>query len=255
MNAPQINVLVVDDEPLAREKLHRWLKEEADVGRIEEAGNGPQALEFIDQGGIDLIFLDIQMPAMNGFEVLAQIPPPSLPPVVFVTAHERYAIEAFELHALDYLLKPYDHRRFRLAFERARQRHRQDHSASLAELLHSMEQTPKPQARRFAVRQGDGILLVDANQVDWLEAQGNYVILHLGDTRHMIRDSLGQIERRPDLDGFIRIHRSTMVNIDRIQRLQPVSHGDCLVILHDGRQLLMSRTYRQQTRDALKLDF
>jgi two-component system, LytTR family, response regulator len=253
VNPSAIDVLAVDDEPLARDKLRRWLKAEPEVGRIHLCGNGKEALAVLETEKVDLLFLDIQMPEMDGFELIAQIPPRQLPPVVFVTAHDRYAIDAFEVHALDYLLKPYDRPRFRRAFERALSHRRQ---GDIAGLIHGLaDRAPQRHNQRFAVKRRDEIFLIDAERVDWLEAQGNYVVLHVGKEQHLVRDSLAGIETRFTSGLFLRIHRSALVNIDRVERLRPLSHGDCQMVLRDGTELLLSRTYREQARQALNLSF
>ena len=251
-----MRVLVVDDEPLARDKLRLWLGEESDIERVWECGNGFEALEVLGREEVDLVFLDIQMPGMDGFEVLDHLE--ERPPVVFVTAYDRYAIAAFERHALDYLLKPYDRPRFAVALDRARGqrdlRRRDAVDARLEELL-AAARPQRGYARRFAVRQRERILLLDAGEVDWLEAKGNYVALHAGGSQHLVRDSLGKIAERTEPGLFVRIHRSTLVNSGRIRELRPASHGDYTVVLQDGRELAMSRTYSDEARKALGLSF
>ena len=249
-----MRILVVDDEPLARDKLCGWLRAETDIEEIVECANGFEALEALAAGRIDLLFLDIKMPEMDGFQLLAKVE--DRPLVVFVTAYDRYAIAAFEEHALDYLLKPYDRARFAVALDRARRQHLQNQRSQMgARIEQLLTAAPKHYESRFAVRRKDDILLVEADQVDWIEAQGNYVALHLGKTQHLIRDSLGDIEKRVDPQSFLRIHRSAMVNIARISALRSAAHGDYTVVLHDGRELALSRTYAAQARQRLRLSF
>ena len=246
-----MHVLVVDDEPLAREKLCRWLAAESDVAQTWDCGNGFEALEVCAAQEVDLLFLDIQMPEMDGFELLSHLE--TKPPVVFVTAYDRYAIDAFELHALDYLLKPYDHARFVVALERARKQRTQQTNEQVEALLAGFQE--RNVAKRFAVREKERIVLLDVEDIGWLEAAGNYVTLHAGERQHLIRDSLTKIEARMDPQQFLRIHRSTMVNVAHIKELRPVSHGDCVVVLRDGSELLMSRTYREKALNVLQLSF
>ena len=249
-----MRVLVVDDEPLARDKLRLWLGEEDDIECVWECGNGFEALELLGREAADLVFLDIQMPGMDGFEMLDHLE--KRPAVVFVTAYDRYAIAAFEQHALDYLLKPYDRPRFAVALERARGQHELQRRGAVDARLEELLAAARPQrgyTRRFAVRQRERILLLDAEEVDWLEAKGNYVALHAGSAEHLVRDSLGKIAERTEPGLFIRIHRSTLVNSGRIRELRPASHGDYIVVLHDGHALTMSRTYSDSARHALGL--
>lgn len=251
-----MRVLVVDDEPLARAKLRRFLELEEDVESVAECGHGFAALDILRTQRIDLLLLDIQMPEMSGFELLAQVA--ERPFVVFVTAYDRYAIDAFEEHALDYLLKPYDRARFVVALERVRKQYSYKERADMEGRIEQLLAAHKPVAydARFVVRERDGdLLLLAVAEVDWLRAQGNYVALYAGERQHLVRDSLSKIERRVDPQLMLRIHRSTMVNIERIRALRPVSHGDYIVVLHDGRELAMSRTYVDRAREVLRLSF
>lgn len=254
---PPLRTVIVDDEPLARQKLQRWLSPDTDVEIVGECGNGYEAIEVLTSHAVDLLFLDIQMPEMDGFGVLDNLDVKHRPLVVFVTAYDRYAIEAFKRHALDYLLKPYDHDRFRIALDRAkehlRQQHAQTYNARISDLLRSLEHQQTTHLEHFAIKLPDRVLLLDADDVDWIEAAGNYVVLHVGTKRHLMRESMSRLDQQLDPQRFVRIHRSTIVNVKRIQEFYPASHGDYNVILKDGQQLFLSRHYRKKLRDGLKI--
>jgi two-component system, LytTR family, response regulator len=246
-----LRILVVDDEAVARRRIRRLLEREPDVTSIDEASNGSDALESMQRDPPDLVFLDVQMPEFDGFELLAKLPEDCLPRVIFVTAYDRYALRAFDVHAIDYLLKPFSASRLQLALERARERIRtQQVDRGLAGLVASMRARPA-YLSRISVKTGGRIVLVDIRAVDWMEADDNYVRLHCGTREYAVRESLSALERQLDPDVFIRIHRSVLVRIDRIREFQPATHGDMDVILRDGTQLTLSRTWRAHARHLI----
>lgn len=254
----KIRTLVVDDEPLARQRLRGLLAPDADVELIGECGDGRQAVEAVEQLKPDLLFLDVEMPALDGFGVLRALAGGTMPVVVFVTAHDRYALKAFEAHALDYLLKPFDKSRFAAALQRAKNQVRLGKSAGMEERLLALLETVqqrRPLADRLAVKTSGRVCFVRVADLDWIEAAGNYVRLHAGKEDHLLRESLGGLEAKLDPRRFVRIHRSTIVNIDRIRELQPVFHGDYRVVLIDGTELTLSRSCRDKLQDTLGHDF
>ena len=249
-----IRTLVVDDEPLARQRLRTLLAPDPDLELIGECGDGRQAVTAVQQLKPDLMFLDVEMPALDGFEVLHALAGVALPVVVFVTAHDRYALRAFEAHALDYLLKPFDKERFAQALMRAKNQVRLGQAAGIEDRLRSLLQTVegrRPLPERLVVKSAGRVSFVRVAEVDWIEAAGNYVRLHLGKEEHLLRESLGGLEARLDPRRFVRIHRSTIVNIDRIRELRPTFHGDYLVVLKDGAELTLSRGCRDKLQESL----
>lgn len=246
-----IRVLLVDDEPLVRRGLRSLLAEEAGVEIVGEARNGAEAVSLIQDEAPDLVFLDVQMPGLDGLGVLAALAPEDRPAVVFVTAFDQYAVRAFDLHAVDYLLKPFDPPRFRTALERARERLRPGARAAGQEALSGLlaelqRQTGTGGPDRLAVREGGRIVLVPVEEIDWIEAADNYVRLHRGNRYHLLRESLGRLEETLDPRRFARIHRSAMVNLSRVKALEPAPGGEYDVILTDGRRLTLSRSYRDR---------
>jgi len=237
-----LRVLIVDDEPPARKKLLMLLRDERDVQVIGEASNGIDAVASIEKHRPDAVFLDIQMPGMNGFEVLEALDKENLPLVVFVTAYDQHAVRAFEVHAADYLLKPFDRSRLQNCLDRLRSGGNSVNS-KLEKLL--SEFRPQDYLRRFLVKSRGRILFLDAEEIDWIEASANYVELHSGKQSFLIRETLTILEGKLDPKRFARVHRRTIVNIERIQELQPWSHNDFLVVLKDGTRLRMSRRYRE----------
>jgi two-component system, LytTR family, response regulator len=224
-----IRTLIVDDEPLARQRLRRLLEADPDIVILGECGDGQQAVTDLRQLRPDLVFLDVQMPVLDGFGVLQALGGTPLPTVIFVTAHDRYALKAFEVHALDYLLKPFDKARFGAALERAKTQVRQGSAAALDERLQELLQTVQPRRsgpERLIVRSSGRIYFVRTEDIDWIEAAANYVRLHVGKEDHLLREGLTALEKKLDPGRFVRIHRSTIVNLERIQELQPAFHGD-----------------------------
>ena len=254
MNTPALRVLIVDDEPLARRGVRVCLAGAADVEIVGEAADGEEAARQIVQLAPDLLFLDVQMPRLDGFGVLRSVPPEHWPLVVFLTAHEQHALRAFDAHALDYLLKPIDDERFVLALDRARQRLRERRAGEVLSrvvaLLREHRGAPEPAAgadylERFAVRNGTRTLLVPVEEVSWISAEGDYAGLHVAAGRvHLIRASLHDLERRLDPAKFARVHRSAIVSRAQVREVQALSSRDYLLRLCDGGELRMSRNYR-----------
>jgi two-component system LytT family response regulator len=247
-----IRALIVDDEPLGRGGISARLKNEADIEIVGECANGRLAVAAIRQYAPDLLFLDVQMPGMNGFDVLQAVGADAVPVVIFVTAFDEYALRAFDVHALDYLLKPIDDERFRLALIRARA-HLQQRSESrlnqqLAALLAGLSKTARPNHDRFVIKSGGRILFVRTEEVDWIEAVGDYAQLHVGKQTYLVRETMTALEERLAA-GFLRIHRSLIVNAERIKELHPLFNGEYNVILRDGTELKSSRSYRARLRE------
>ena len=246
--------LIVDDEPLARKRIRRMLSGEPDMTVVGERADGLSAVTAINDLSPDLVFLDVQMPDMNGLEVIQALGPRRLPALVFVTAYDSYALQAFEAEALDYLLKPFDPMRFRETLQRVRRRLAQPASAEINDQIRQLASrfgAETKHLQRLVVRTGDRVLLLNVGEVDWLEAAGNYVAVHTGKQTHIVRDSLAHLEARLDPEHFGRIHRSTVVNLDRIRELRPHWHGDYKLILQSGQVLALSRRYRQALTEKL----
>jgi two-component system LytT family response regulator len=252
-----VKVLVVDDEPIARRRLVRLLEGEDGVELVGSCGSGAEAVATVLEAPPDLVLLDVQMPGMDGFGVIREVGPDRMPRVVFVTAHGEHAARAFEVHALDYLLKPFTVARLRQALEHARASLRtpQRLSAELLavlERLHGPESGAAPRAAApapertewFTVKDRGRVRLVPADSVDWIEAEDNYVRLHVGGAAYLVRERIGALAARLDPRRFLRTHRSTIVNMDRIEHLRPWSSGDYLLTLRDGTELRLSRGQR-----------
>ena len=237
-----LRVLIADDEPLARGGVRARLAGHADLTLVGECTDGPSALAALQAQPPDLLFIDVQMPGMSGLEVLEAVPPERRPLTVLLTAYEQFALRAIELRALDYLLKPIDDERFADALDRARQ--------TLA-LQRGEQPSRAPHATRFQVRLGHRVRLVRADEIDWIEAQGDYAGLHANGQLHLLRESLLRLAGRLDPARFVRIHRSTIVRLDRVAEMQALSNRDHLLRLHDGTVLRASRTYVDALRAAL----
>ena len=250
-----IRTLIVDDEPLAREKLRGFLEKETDVEILGECRDGREALEKIEQDQPDIVFLDVQMPEMDGFEVLEHVDAEHLPIVIFVTAYDQYALKAFDVHAVDYLLTPFERKRFAEALARARsdvERHQGGSvKRQLLDLLQEVEARRSKYPTRLVIKTSGRVVFLKVDEIDWVDAAGNYVRLHAGNDSHMLRETMGRLEERLDPEKFLRIHRSTIVNIERISELQQQFHGDYLVVLKNGRRLTLSRSYRDRIQDLL----
>ena len=252
-----IRVLIADDEPLAREGLAAYLEAEEGVDVVALCSDGKDAIRRIRQEDPDLIFLDIQMPEISGFEVLDALGTSEMPAVVFVTAHEEYALRAFRSAAVDYILKPIDSELVRRALDRAERYLRGSRSATspeameLRQMLESMA-AGRNRVRKFAVKENERIVFIDVKDIRWIEAERNYAVLHTTRGAHRVRYTMAELERRLDPDEFVRIHRSTIVRTERIAELEPLYQGDYLVILDDGKKLVSSRSCRQNVKDLLE---
>lgn len=250
----QLRILIVDDEPLARDGLKELLGGLPDVSIIGESGDGVQALEAISSKSPNLVFLDVQMPGMDGFGVIKEIGAEQMPMVIFVTAYDEFAVKAFEVHALDYLLKPVDPERFTMALDRARAsiEHRNT-SALTTKLMSLLEDIGGAQKylERITIKNDGKITFINTRDVDWIEAEGDYVCLHASGKKQLIRGKIGELEEKLDPKAFVRIHRSTIVNIDRIKELQPLFYGEYSLSLHNGTKLTVSRSYRQKLLELL----
>ena len=253
----KIRVLIVDDEAHARGRLRQSLKDEPDFEIIGECANGREALEAMRRDRPDLVFLDIQMPRLTGFDVCAQLSDEGvpLPFIIFCTAYDQYALRAFEVHAIDYLLKPFDRERFKQALAHARAQLQRVQPAAadprLAELLNALRLGAR-QNDRLVFKQDSRVIFVRANAIDWLEADGNYVRIHCGSESHYVRETLVGLEAQLPVDKFMRVSRSAIVNLDRIKEFQPLFYGDYAVILQTGAKLTLSRNYRDRLEKLLE---
>ena len=249
----RIRTLIVDDEQLARERLHTLLKDDPDIQIIGESSTGKEAIEAISSESPDLLFLDVQMPEGNGFEVLESVDFHKMPIVVFVTAYDQYAIRAFDVHALDYLLKPFDQARFEKTLLRAKSevvlRNSTNVDQKLLSLLEHIESNKK-HMDRILVKSSGRVFFLRFDEIDWIESAGNYVKLHVGNESHLLRETMTQMERKLDTGKFVRIHRTTIVNIDRIKELQPWFNGDYVVLLLNGEKLTASRGYKKRLSET-----
>jgi two-component system, LytTR family, response regulator len=251
-----IRVLIVDDEPIGRRGIRRLLDEAPDVEIVGECGDGVEAASAIRKWSPDLVFLDVQMPELDGFGVLDALGVERGPEIIFVTAYDEYTLRAFDVHALDYLLKPVNPDRFHKALSRARARLRNKSSERLNGRLLALLENHRLEERaaaRFAIKTPQGALLVDADEVDWVEAAGNYVRLRVGAQAHLLSETISGMEKRLDPRKFLRIHRSRIVNVERIRLLRPLFHGEYEIVLKDGTLLNSGRNYREQIREALDL--
>lgn len=251
----KVRTLIVDDEPLARQRIRELLADEADFAVVGECGDGEEAAREIQRLRPDLVFLDVQMPEMDGFEVLSTIDPARAPVVVFVTAYDEFALRAFEAHAIDYLLKPFYRPRFHVALSRARaqlaQRNADPVDGRLQRLLDSLGPAARRTMERFVIRTGTRIYFVPVAEVDWIEAEGNYVRLHAGGKSHLLRSSIGGVAERLDPATFLRIHRSTILNVGRLREVHPFGKGTYVLVLHDGTKLTSSTSYRAGIEDLI----
>ena len=230
------------------------LATDADVEIVGDCATGREAVAAIRDREIDLVFLDIQMPEMDGFSVLESIAPERLPLVIFVTAYDQYALRAFEFYALDYLLKPFDRRRFEKAMQRARERILKEKGDALKERTIALLEEIKARSHhlgRLVIKAGGRVFFIKTEEINWIEAEGKYVRLHVGRESHLLREAIGSLEAQLDPEKFLRIHRSTIVNIDRIRELQPWFHNEYRVILRDGTELMLSRSCRKKLGEML----
>jgi two-component system LytT family response regulator len=250
----KIRALIVDDEPLGRERIRTLLRDDTEVEIVGEIADGRGAVAAVERLKPELLFLDVQMPEMDGFAVLDAIAEKHLPAIIFVTAYDRYAVQAFEVHALDYLLKSYDRERFERAVERAKEEIRRSREGALNErvagLLEGLE-SRKQRVSRLVIKSAGRIFFLRVEEIDWVEAADNYVRIHTGREGYLVRETLQSLEGRLDPRQFLRIHRSTIVNLDRIRELKPTFHGDYAVFLRDGTELTLSRNYREKLGEPL----
>ena len=250
----KIKVLVADDEPLARERLSGLLSQEPDIEMVGQARDGEEAVTAIHDDAPDLVFLDVQMPQMNGFDVIEAVGSDKMPLVIFVTAYDQHALKAFQVRALDYLLKPFDRERFKDALGRARKQLERDENGDLGKRLLALVKDlrrDQPKSDRLVVKSGGRLFFLRTDEIDWVEAAGNYVRLHVGPGSHLLRETMNAIEGRLDPEKFFRIHRSRIVNMERIQELQPWLNGEYAVLLRTGTRLTLSRGYREKLQDRL----
>lgn len=252
----KIRALIVDDEPIARKGIRRELESDADVEIVGEGANGREAVALIRRRGPDLVFLDLQMPEMDGFGVVEEVGVERMPTVVFVTAFDEFALKAFEIHALDYILKPFNSERFQKALRRAKRQINQANDKDLKERLLSAIQDSRLARRegylqRLVVKSGCRIFFLSVEEIDWAEAADNYVRLHVGKESHLVQCTMSKLESRLDPKLFLRVHRSTIVNVARIKELQPLFHGEYAIILTSGKELTSSRGYREKLQQLL----
>ncbi len=242
-----IKTVIVDDEPLARKLIRTLLADAPDFEIVAECANGAEAIESIESLQPDLVFLDVQMPGIDGFGVLAALDRDRLPFIVFVTAFDQYALRAFDVHALDYLLKPVDDERFSETLQRVRattDARRADRAKiQLLGLIEQVEAESRT-AERLLVKSAGRIAFIDSGEIDWIEASGNYMRIHVGDETHLMRQTMSQMADKLDPARFARIHRSTIVNLDRVKELLPSKKGEFEVLLQNGARLVLSRKYR-----------
>ena len=263
---PRIRAIIVDDEPTARRGVRLLLERDSAVDIVGEASTGVEAAELMRREKPDLAFLDVQMPGSDGFEALERVGAAAAPAVVFVTAYDEHALRAFEVNAVDYLLKPYDDARFGAALQRAKEevRRRQTDTvnARLTQLLDYLQQNSGTAAAaqakeekagdRILIKSSGEIFFLKAEEIDWIEAEGDYMKFHVNGRTHLMRETMARLESRLDPKRFIRIHRSTIVNIDRLRKLSPSFAGEYAVILHDGTKLKLSRGYHERIGALLK---
>ncbi|HSR52548.1 MAG TPA: response regulator [Acidobacteriota bacterium] len=255
-----MRVLIVDDEPPARRKLRRFLDDEGDVEVVGEAASGKEAVAAIRRLRPQAVFLDIQMPEMDGFEVLRElerdVQEGFMPRIVFVTAYDQFALKAFEVAALDYLLKPFDRQRLSQALERLRreveQAQRPDMQEGVQELLDHLRRR-RQYAKRIMVRSQGRVRFLKTDEIDWIQAAGNYAELHVGSRSHLLRETLSTLEERLDPEQFVRVHRSAIVNLDRVREVHPYSKNDYTIVLASGHKVRMSRRYRDRLEQASDL--
>ncbi len=250
----KIRTLIVDDEAMARERILGLLSQEQDVEVVGQCSDGQQAVSAIQQLSPELVFLDVQMPAVDGFGVIRQVGAERMPMVVFVTAYDEYALQAFEVHALDYLLKPFGRDRLQQCLDHARHQRDRRRAGDLGKSLLALVQDFRPEQKkqdRLVVKSGGRVFFVRTDEIDWIEAAGNYVRLHMKDQSHLFRETMNQMESRLDPQRFFRIHRSRIVNTERIKELQPWFNGEYVVLLQNGAQLRLSRSYREKLEERL----
>ena len=244
----KVRALIVDDEPLARERLRNLLQAQPEIDIIGECTNGREAVEVLRKESPDLVFLDVQMPELDGFGVVEALRGEQMPAIVFVTAHDKFALRAFEVHALDYLLKPFDRERFQTALRRALEHVKHHNTGELSQRLTALLAEVKPDPKgleRLAIKTSGRVIFLKTDDIDWIEAADNYVSLHVGTETHLHRETMSALAGQLPAKKFLRISRSTIVNVERIKELQPLFHGEYVVILRNGTKLTLSRNYRE----------
>ncbi len=243
--------MIVDDEPPARRNLRALLKRDPEIELVRECGNGRDAVAAIRSLAPDLVFLDVQMPELDGFEVLDRLAGQPLPVIIFVTAYDQYALRAFEVSALDYLLKPFSDERFGKAIEQAKRLLAQQDASEVGRKIlqlmgaRELDLNAPRYLTRLMVKTTGRVVFVRTDEIDWIEAYDNYVRLHTGGKAHLLRQTMNELEASLNPERFARIHRSTIVNLDRIRELHPHFNGESVVILHDGTELKLSRSRRE----------
>lgn len=251
-----IRVLIVDDEPLARRRIRNLLREHSEMDVIGECGNADEAIFAIQKDSPDLVFLDVQMPGKDGFDLLRHVDASQMPVVIFVTAHDKYAVRAFEIYALDYLLKPFNIERFEQTLQRAILQIQREKGGDLGRrVLAMMNAAVRPREKfidRLIAKSGEMAVFLRTEEVDWIGAEGNYMRLHVGKKSYLLRETINNLEAQLDLGKFLRVHRSTIVNIERVKGLEPwFQHGEYVVILTDGTRLNLSRHYRERIQKMM----
>lgn len=253
-DATRIRALVVDDEPLARAMIREMLESDSEVEIVGECTNGRDAVEAIKSSAPDIVFLDIQMPEVGGFDVLESLDPNASPYVIFVTAYDQYAVRAFEVHALDYLLKPFDRERFEVAWRRAKTQIKLDRTSrrdqDIITLLEELKAGPR-YLERLVIKNGGRVFFLHVQDVHCIEAEGNYVRVYDNQKGYLLRETISSLEEQLDPKQFLRIHRSAIVKIDRIKEMQPWFHGEYRIIMENGKQLALSRNYRANLQEAV----
>ncbi|HET9697556.1 MAG TPA: LytTR family DNA-binding domain-containing protein [Terriglobales bacterium] len=251
-----IRVVIADDEPLARNRIRRLLSGDKEVEIVAECKNGKETVAALDHHQPDLLFLDVEMPEVDGFGVLEQVGAENMPVVIFVTAYDQYAVQAFETHALDYLLKPFDEERFHKALQRARfqvERSRTGEiTTRLLAMLHDVRPQPMPASDRLVIKSGGRVVFLKSEEIDWVEAAANYVRIHTGSEEYLMRETMNAFEAKLDSRRFMRIHRSIIVNLEKIRELQPCNNGEYIVVLRTGKELSLSRSFRDRIQDYLR---
>lgn len=251
-----IRALIVDDEPLARTKIRNMLRQRGSIEVVRECEGGQEAIAAIEELSPDVVFLDVQMPEVDGFMVVEALPRENMPRIVFVTAHDQYAVRAFEVHALDYLLKPFDRERFDAVLDHAMQQISQSDQKKEKTWDERLEAFLSQRRGRFLerliVKSQSRVLLLPVSQITWIEAEGNYVNLHADGRTYLFREAIGSLEASLDPRKFRRIHRSSIINMDSVRELRPRFHGDYDVILADGTELRLSYRYRANLEKDFK---
>jgi len=253
-NARRIRALVVDDEPLARDMIREMLQDDSEVEIVAECANGREAVKAIKSLKPDLVFLDVQMPELGGFEVLESLDPEASPYIIFVTAYDQYAVRAFEVHAFDYLLKPFDHERFDVAWQRVKEQIKLDETGErdrhILALLEELKTGPR-HLERLVIKNGGRVFFLNVQDIYCIESEGNYVRVYDNQKGYLLRETISSLEEQLDPKQFRRIHRSAIVKIDRIKEMQPWFHGEYRIIMENGKQLTLSRNYRSNFQRAV----